>query len=329
MKAWHHDGSTEQQVIERHGPWSAMSIHLGDGRFTREQAVDFRLKRLVQTVSDMVGKPLAECRILDLACLEGHYGIEFALHGAEVVLVEIRDANLAKTAYAIQELGLKDRCRLYQDDVRNLDPATYGQFDAIICSGILYHLRAIDASKLIASMAACSKRLCIVDTQVAARADAFVQVGKRSVGGFVYREHDESASLADKARDLWASIDNEDSFWFTPNELVTQFFDAGFTSAAEVELPTQPDNSYDRRMYVAIKGRPTKVLSSPMTAAIVHEPAPLEDPQNLHPYQRDHGLAYTIGKKVLPQQVKNSIKPTLRKLGVLKTQEAPFEDSKN
>jgi hypothetical protein len=326
MKTWRHDGASFDDIVARHGPWSAMSIHLGDGRFTREPAVDHRLKRLVQVVSDLIDKPLAECRVLDLACLEGHYGIEFALHGARSVMVEIREPNLAKTAYAIHELGLGERCTLYQDDVRNLDRDRYGEFDVVVCSGILYHLRAEDASRLVRRLADCTRRLCIVDTQVAVRADDVARIGEREVGGFVYREHKPGASTADKIRDLWASIDNDDSFWFPPHELMTEFFEAGFTSVSEVTLPTQPDNTHDRRMYAAIKGRRARVMSSPMTDAITHVPGRLEDPDNLHDYQYDHGIAHRIGKRVLPQPVKDAIKPALRRLGVLRTSEDPFAD---
>ncbi len=326
INKWVHDGTTSSDIVARHGPWSAMSIRLADGSYTREQAVDHRLKRLVQTVADTVGKPLDQCRVLDLACLEGHYGIEFALHGAQAVCVEIREANLAKAAYAINALGLSN-CELVQDDVRNLDVATYGRFDVIICSGILYHLRAEDAARLVRQMADCCTRLCIVDTYIAVRETAHATVGGALMGGVVYREHDPGDTAAMKMRDLWASIDNDSSFWFTTNALVTLFAQAGFTSCSDVLLPTHPELTYDRRMFSAIKGQPVSILSSEMTDRTGHVPAPLPDPTNLHPYQMDHGRAYTIGKKLLPQPVKNAVKPTLRRLGLLKTEDSPFDDN--
>jgi hypothetical protein len=75
--------SDVEGIVREHGPWTAMAIKLADGSYTREPVPDYRLRRLVQVAQDMVGKPLAECRVLDLACLEGQYAIEFALHGAE------------------------------------------------------------------------------------------------------------------------------------------------------------------------------------------------------------------------------------------------------
>src|SRR6185295_10800787 len=62
-----------KDVVDQHGPWTAMAIKLPGGAYTREPAVDHRLKRILQVCGDIVGKPLSQCRVLDLACLEGHY----------------------------------------------------------------------------------------------------------------------------------------------------------------------------------------------------------------------------------------------------------------
>ena len=81
-------GQTFEQIQQEHGEWTAMSIHLGDNRYTRLPPVaDWRLRRFVQLVADLLGKPISQARVLDLACLEGHYAIEFALHSAEVTAI--------------------------------------------------------------------------------------------------------------------------------------------------------------------------------------------------------------------------------------------------
>jgi predicted RNA methylase len=74
--------------------------------------------------------------VLDLACLEAHYAIEFALHGARAVGIEYRDESLAKARFAKEHLRL-DKLELFKDDVRNLSRERYGEFDLVICSGIL------------------------------------------------------------------------------------------------------------------------------------------------------------------------------------------------
>src|SRR4029077_4429616 len=87
----------KQEIVDRFGPWTAHCIHLANGVYTFDHAeVDPRLRRMLQICSDIVLKPLNNTRVLDLACLEGHFGIEFALHGCDVLALEGREANLAK-----------------------------------------------------------------------------------------------------------------------------------------------------------------------------------------------------------------------------------------
>src|ERR1700712_3665370 len=133
-----------QSVIDEHGPWTAMAIRLKDGSYTRAPAIDYRLRRLLQVSVDLVGKPLSDCRVLDLACLEGHYAIEFALHGAEVVGIEGRAISIEKSNFGKDDLKLH-LLSFHQEDVRHLSEDKYGRFDIVICAGILYHLKADDA----------------------------------------------------------------------------------------------------------------------------------------------------------------------------------------
>src|SRR5579859_8299350 len=108
---------TYEQVVERYGPWSAMSIHLGGERYTlMPPRPDWRLRRLLQIVGDHADKPLERLRVLDLACLEGQYGIEFALHGAQAVGIEARETHVEKARFAKEQLGLANY-QVFQDDV--------------------------------------------------------------------------------------------------------------------------------------------------------------------------------------------------------------------
>ena len=51
-------------------------------------------------IQDITQCNFKELRILDLACLEGQYAIEFAMQGAEVVGIEGREANIQKAIFA-------------------------------------------------------------------------------------------------------------------------------------------------------------------------------------------------------------------------------------
>src|SRR5688572_15052888 len=65
-----------------------------------------RLKRIAQVVADLIDKPLAQSRILDLGSLEGLFSIEMAQQGAQAVGVEIRRFNLDKAEFVKETLGL-------------------------------------------------------------------------------------------------------------------------------------------------------------------------------------------------------------------------------
>src|SRR5580698_3391558 len=87
-------------------------------------------------------------RIADLGCLEGGYAIALAAAGHDVTGIEAREANYARCDYAGRhhDPGATISCgslKFVRDDARNL-PA-YGEFDAVFCAGLLYHLDEPDA----------------------------------------------------------------------------------------------------------------------------------------------------------------------------------------
>lgn len=75
------------------------------------------LMQILQTVSDATRQPLNTLQVLDLACLEELYGIEFARHGAWVIAIQGREANIEKARFAKDVLEW-DNITLVQDDVR-------------------------------------------------------------------------------------------------------------------------------------------------------------------------------------------------------------------
>lgn len=298
-----------------------MSIHLGGDLYTRQPALDGRLRRILQIACDLAGQPLNQLRVLDLACLEGHYGIELALHGAEVVGIELREANLAKARYVKDYLRL-DRLTLYQDDVRNLSLEKYGQFDLVICSGILYHLDVPDMFHLVRRIFEVCTRLAIIDTLIALRPEVEVIFENEAYHGMWYTEHDESADRDTRLRDLWASVDNIRSFWFTPASLANYVARVGFSSFYECLNPEHvlPE---DRRAYVAIRGQRADVLSSPLTASMGFTPKPERNQLSNNGPNVRHGWMFRVAKRWLPAPIKNAIKPVLRLVRVLPPDATP------
>ena len=311
-----------QSVIREHGPWTAMAIRLRDGSYTRTPAVDYRLRRLVQVTADIARKPIDQCRVLDLACLEGHYAIEFALHGAEAVGIEGRAASVAKCEFARRNLGL-ERARFVQDDVRNLSPETYGMFDVVVCSGLLYHLPAPDALGLLQAMHRCCSGLLIVDTFVSLSGRQAVELDGSVRRGHDYGEHDPRETKQQRERKLWASLDNDVSFWFTEASLLNMMQKVGFTTLLDVLGPAMPGNPRDRKTYVAVKGRPVAIRSSQPTqdapwAELSEQPNP-----NVDGSQYPRGRVFRAAKRILPQTVKDAIKPALRAVHILPPDSTP------
>ena len=88
---------------------------------------EIKLRRVLQVASDATRRPLKTLRVLDLACHEGIYAIEFARQGANVVGIEGREAHIAKANFVKEALSLSN-LDLCKDDVRNLSREKYGSF---------------------------------------------------------------------------------------------------------------------------------------------------------------------------------------------------------
>jgi SAM-dependent methyltransferase len=267
------------RIIEKFGPWSAHNIHLGAGVYTIDDRIvgdEIKLRRILQSVADVAQKPLAGLRILDLACLEGLYAVEFARHGAQVVAIEVREASIEKARFAKETLALEN-LTFAQDDVRNLSAQRYGVFDVVLCLGILYHLDVPDIFSFLERVSEVCRGFAIIDTHTGTSEQSHTYNG-RTYWGSAYGEHALDASPEHKAKQLWASIDNPRSFWFTRASLLNVLTHTGFTSVYECETPPEPQKSGDRLTLVAIKGAHQQLLSAPLLAN-----EPIEDVPENHP----------------------------------------------
>jgi len=223
---------------------------------------DERLRRTVQVVADLSSKPLDQLRVLDLACYEGQFAIEFALHGADVVGIEGREANIAKARIRAEAHGV-ERLDLVRADVRDLTRAQFGGFDAVLCLGLLYHLDFPEAIRFLEHVGEVCDGLAIFDTHVNLGWRHRVRDGAHTYSGRPYIEHSARADAAERERSRWASLDNSRSFWFTRASLMNALMDVGFTSVYECEIPPEAAKPADRRTFVAIKGSRAAVHSSP------------------------------------------------------------------
>ena len=98
-----------------------------------------------------------------------------------------------------------------------------------------------------------------------------VQVDGESYRGRSYFEHDPGSLPEQRERAMWASLNNETSFWLTKPSLVNALMRAGFTSVLECLVPPLPGLPPDRVHLAAIAGQRRALLSSSIGADVEYE----------------------------------------------------------
>lgn len=228
-----------------------------------------RIRRVVQMITDFSKRPLEEFRILDLAVLEGAFSIELARRGATVIGVEGREANVAKARFAKEALAL-DNVDFVLDDVRNVDVATYGRFDVVLCLGILYHLDAPDVFHFLERIAGMCDQFAIIDTELHVIPEASQVYQGKGYWGVYREEHERAATQAQKVDNSCMSLDNMKSFVFTRFSLLNFLQQIGFSSVYECAIPPVLGHAA-RATFLAVKGQPIRLLTSPAHEQISEE----------------------------------------------------------
>lgn len=130
--------------ITRLGPWFH-NIQLAPGIATREiapsvgpQPVDHPIRRW-RVYEDVLPADMTGMRVLDLGCADGFFAIEMARRGAHVLAQDFWSAMVKRLHFAAQVTGVQDRIWTRVGDVTAIQPGE--RYDAILCLGLLYHLR--------------------------------------------------------------------------------------------------------------------------------------------------------------------------------------------
>lgn len=226
----------------------------------------------------------SKIRVADLGCLEGGYALEFARLGFDTLGIEAREENLVNCNYLKEDAGLSN-LNFVKDDVRNLH--NYGAFDIVLCYGLLYHLN--DPVAFMNLLGKTTKKLLLLNTHFAPVRDVRYELGpinnfiigpiqkrikllnftrnyrlsklttNEGYKGRWYREWEQGANQKKIERLLWASYNNDRSFWLRKKDLTTVMHKAGFNSVFEQFNFTgdiMPDNYtdyYNRTMFLGIK----------------------------------------------------------------------------
>lgn len=236
-------------------------LEAGAGAPQVGEANGVKVRRVMQLVADLAGRPFEELSILDLGCGEGVYAIEAGLRGARVLGLDGRTERMAEGAACAARHGLAN-VELRQEDVRAVDRATHGEWDVVLCLGLLYHLDAPEAFALLDRIRGLC-RLLVVDTLVSLEPDAEVRHGDGVYDGERVREHgDDDPPEARRARVL-RSLDTTFAFRFTRPALVRALRAAGFTSVLECHVPLEADKAPDRITLAAVPGEPVRISTYP------------------------------------------------------------------
>ena len=120
--------------FRKHGPWVTRFTIMGrsfGGELSYDN--DRRVTQFLDAFPDA-------CEILEPGCLEG--GMTFQLarrRGSRVVALDARRGNLERARFVQRILGVEN-VEFLEADLEESPLSSFGQFDAIFCSGLLYHL---------------------------------------------------------------------------------------------------------------------------------------------------------------------------------------------
>ena len=266
----------KSEIIKKYGEWTAHNIKLADDVYTIGEKIvgdEIKLRRIIQMICDIAREPLGDLRVLDLACLEGLYAIELARHGANAVGIEGREANIEKARFTKEILSLSN-LEFFLDDVRNLSREKHGEFDVVLCLGILYHLDVPAVISFMESIAKVCSKFAIIDTHISLAAGvSYDHKGKR-YWGKTFVEHKAASTQKERDESLWSSVDNLNSFWFTRHSLLNLLSHVGFTSVYECHNPPEIGKSDNRITLLAIKGQQKELISTPQANSLPKEDWP-------------------------------------------------------
>jgi len=123
-----------------------------------------RLAYLLDPLVAACGGSLAGLRVLDLGCNAGFWSLAALRRGADFVLgVDARAMHLGQAALVFEVEGIDPaRHRFVEADLLAADWLAWGQFDIVLCLGLLYHVsRPVE---VLARIATTGAQYVVVDT---------------------------------------------------------------------------------------------------------------------------------------------------------------------
>lgn len=221
-----------RDAFDSRGPWVTGAQINGEryGRATRHTSP--RLGEFYQAFPEA-----SRGRILEPGSLEGAMTVELAKRAREVVGLEVRPLHVERAEFLKGLFGAENAV-FYVTDLERDDLSSYGEFDAVFCCGLLYHLPYPRA--LVERMASVAPNLYL-DTQYAPPEWELTE--RDGLWGWVRREdpEDPQSGVSDTA------------FWPTLEELYRLLAESGYETIETLSF--LPDNRHGPRLHIAA-GRP-------------------------------------------------------------------------
>lgn len=239
--------------------FTAHNIRLDDGTFTKPESTQSMVdhpwfisaRGVLETVFP---GDRSQLRVADVGCLEGGYAVEFARMGFQVLGIEVRELNIAACNYVKSKVDLP-HLEFVRDNALNI--AEYGEFDAVFCCGLLYHLDR--PKQYLETLSAVTKKLLILQTHfsridpietkirmLARRASARLArklppatyhlsspSENEGLPGRWFMEFPNDRSFNKRETAKWSSWENRRSFWIQREYLLQTIRDVGFDLVME------------------------------------------------------------------------------------------------
>ena len=169
-------------------------------------------------------------RILELGSLEGAHTVQLAARAGveEVIAIEGREANIRK-AELVKRLFRAGKAQFVAANLETTDLMTFGKFDAVFCSGLLYHLP--EPWKLIEQLPRVAPKLFIW-THYAN--DLLADVVQNDLRGQVHREGGADEPLSGMSAT---------AFWPTLGSLITLLTTNGYKTVHVIKNDRTHKNS--------------------------------------------------------------------------------------
>jgi SAM-dependent methyltransferase len=210
--------------------FSAHNIELPDGSWTLPGAPQLGTEPVssafLRTLRQLCPPP---ARIADLGCLEGGYSVVLARAGYEVVGIEGQPGNFATCEWVAEQVRLPG-LRFILDDVRNL--RQHGEFDAILCAGLLYHLDT--PVEFLHTLGEVTRRLLIVSANHATREGRELEAFAPLLAAELSQHEGKWGRWFGEEPSPWSSVGNSRSFWLERSELLRALLESGFATVFEL-----------------------------------------------------------------------------------------------